>query len=447
MASLRKKVSLRSAPEHRLGQRLRWWGTAAVLILAMGLAVSFWLRPRAPRPPTISTAGLDLAIAALIDKSVAEVRSSPRSGPAWGRLGMVLQTYDFKEDARSCFVEAERLSPQEPRWPWFHALLLLPDDAGLPKLRRAVELCHDQPDAPRLKLAQLLAERGELDEAERHFQELLRARPDHAVAWLGVANVSISHGRLEESVGQLNRCLTNEYTAKAACQLLATVQQRLGHTNAADTATRLAATLPPDRDWPNPFAQEAAQYRVGRQALLDRAQQLLRQRRAEEALPVATRLVTDYADAADAWLTLGRVRVLEKDFVAAEQALRHCLQLDPKLVDGHMQLGLALLYQRRNAEAAASFQEALRQKPALAEAHYNLGLARLREGDRAGAIQSLREAIRCDANEVQPRLALADALNKSGQREEALAELRRALKLNPNDARVRQMLERTMRSQ
>ena len=173
--------------------------------LVLAVVTAFVLvscQPRPPRPPPISTAGLDPAVTRLIETTLAEVRAAPASGEAWGKLGSVLMHYEFAEAAADAFHHAEALAPAEPRWPYLHALLLLPREPGvaLPKLRRAVGLCSGMgsvngintstpsienlsipltdpvSDAPRLRLAQFLAERGEHAEAVSLFEALLRSR-------------------------------------------------------------------------------------------------------------------------------------------------------------------------------------------------------------------------------------------------------------------------------
>jgi tetratricopeptide (TPR) repeat protein len=389
--------------------------------------------------------GLDRIIAEQITQTLAQVVAAPRSGPTWGKLGLVFQAYDFKAEARFCFTQAERFDPHEPRWPYYHGGLLLAEarEAAIPKLKRAIE--QKGPDIARLRLAEALAEQGEWEAAEGQYRELLRGQADHAAAWLGLAQLRYARDRLPESADCLDRCLADTHTAKSAYALLATIRQRLGDAPDAETATRIATSLPPDQKWPDPYAREAAQYRIGRQAWLEQAQQYLRQGRLDEAAPLIERVLTEYPEAAEGWLLLGRLRLLQKDLAVAEQALSEHLRRTGDSVDGQMQLGLVLLYQQRNAEAAACFRKVVALKRGSAEAYYNLGLAQSRQGQRDEALQSFYEALRLKPDAGEPRLALADLLSRAGQKEEALAQLRRGLELNPADQRLKQRLEKGLR--
>ncbi len=425
--------------------RPRRWLLASLIAvaLAVGVAMLVWRDAASPKPPEIATTGLDRAIAALLQENVSAVKKSPRSGEAWGRLGLVLRNYDFHAEARFCLDQAERFSPREARWAYFHGLVWLPEqaEAGLAKLRRAAELAGESTDVPRLKLAETLTERGALDEAELHLKELLRRRVDHPMALLGSAKAAFARGRLDEVTTHLRGCLADQHTARAAYLLLGAAQQKLGNAPAAQGAARIASTLSPDADWPDAYANEAARLRAGRQAWVDEAQHLLRAGRVEAALPLVTRVVTDYPEAADGWLLLGRARLLQKKFAAAEEALRRCLDRAPESVDALMQLGLVLARGQRHTEAAEYFQRAAARKPDYAEAHLNLGLAQLRAGRETEALAALREAVRVKPEFVEPYLPLADLLARTSRAPEAVKLLQQALELNPAEPRVKKRLE------
>jgi len=386
---------------------------------------------------------LDPAVARLIESALRYVRATPRSGDAWGKLGSALMHYEFIPETQVCFDRAEELSPGNPRWPYLHALLLLshhPADAA-PLLRRAVAACGDQPDMPRLQLAQWLAERGEAAEAEQHFQTLLRLAPNHPPALLGLARLRRVQGRLVESRGYLDRCLGNPHTAKAAHALLAQVQQALGDTPAAEVAARRAASLPADAPWPDPFWTEASAFRVGRKALLQDASDLLDRDQLAPALQILASVTRDYPDDDEAWYLTGWTLNRVQRGAEAEPALREHLRRSPQSPKGHAQLAVSLLNQKRPAEAVEVLEAALKLKPTWRELHFNLGYACAQLGRDADAIQHLRDALALDPNHVPTYTALAELLIRRGNATEARPLLRQALDLQPSDARARALLQ------
>jgi len=402
-------------------------------------AMWFTLGRRAPEPPVAVTSGLDPAIAQLMERSRCEVKASPRSGEAWGRLATVWLHAQFNSEAEWAFARAERYSPRDARWPYLHGILLKEDqpEAAVARFEAAVRLCGDQPDAPRLRLARLLLERGRLDEAEAQFQSLLRREPTHPPALLGLARIRLAQGRAAESAGLLSRCADDRHVARSAQALSAQVQRHLGHAEMADAASRALDRMPPDTAWPDPYWTEALQYRVGKTAWLEQAQALIDAGRLEAALEALNRIAKDYPDDGESRYLMGWILNREGQGSEAERSLREHLRLSPQSPKGLAQLAVALLAQERYAEAIEVLRQAIQVKPTWAELHFNLGYALTHLGRKDEAIAGFREALRYDPNYVDAYITLADLLIEKGGRDEAAGLLRQALLLNPGDERVR----------
>lgn len=414
------------------------------LLIGAGVGVGLWFRLTTPPLPTLATAQLDPSSAALIERHMQAVRQARRSGAAWGRLGGVLRSYEFREEARSCLETAQRFDPREPRWPYLQSLLLVhtaPEEA-MARLRCAVELCGNEPGAPRLRLARLLAEQGQWADAQRELQELLRAQPENSSALLTLALVAQARGELTNAVALARRGTTNAYTARAAWTLLGSLHQRLGDTNAAWFASRKAAAVAPDVPAPDPFEAEFRQLRTDARSLSDQAQQFLLARRTAAAAPLIERLVADYPQFAEAWLLQGRLQYLDKRAVQAEQSLRRHLELDPQSLNGHFQLGMSLLAQQRYLEAAAAFETAIQLKADFGPACFNLGFARAKAGQQQAAMQPFRDAIRHNPEYFDSYILLADLYLQLGQKRDAIELEQQARALRPDDPRLPVLRER-----
>jgi len=431
------------------GLTRRWpVAVSGTVVLLLIVAAYFGFLSRSPRPPAIAISGLDPAVAKLIEVTLWEARANPRSGPVWGKLGSVLMHYEFVKETRLVFDRAEKLSPQEARWPYLHGLLLMTCDAesAIPKLQRAVELTGNRPDMPRLRLAQFLAERGRDAEAEPHFHRLLQVMPEHPLALLGLARLSHHQGRLAESTNFLHRCLSDPHTAKNAHALLATVQRALGNASAAEEAAGKSALLPADRPWPDPYWDEAAIFRMGRKALIEEATSQMDQGRLEEALPLLAKVTREYSADDEAWYLMGWALNQQQQSSDAEQALREHLRRSPQSPKGHAQLAVALLAQQRHAEAIEVLEAGVKLKPTWRELHSNLGYACVQLGRYDRAIQHFRDALHHDPNYVPSYTALADLLMRRGENDEALRLLRQAMEISPSDPRARSLLQRVEQS-
>ncbi len=391
----------------RLNLVVAWSSVAA---LALGIGGTVWYRGRPLDPPVITLTGIDPAIVAAIENARAGVLQSPSSGSAWGRLGMVLAAHDFTAEANLCFAQAERLEAWQPRWPYYQAVALSQGnpEAAIPKFQRTVQLCDHVPDTPRLRLGELLLILGRLDEAADHFRHLLEWQETNVKARLGLARVAYLEGDLETCLSHLDRAQSDTRTRKATHLFLAEIHQRRADPGAAEEARRQGTALPDDTIWPDPFVEEVAQLRTGKQVALERADKRLRQGRISEAVTLLQDTVRDYPDSDWAWYLLGKALNLRQDWPAAEQALRRAAELAPEAAEIQFHRGVALFRLQNLRAAIACFRKATQLKPDYDVAYYNLGRCLHQQGDRSGAIAAFRAALRCEPNLVEARAALAN---------------------------------------
>src|SRR5205823_871880 len=142
--------------------------------------------PRAagPAPPEIPWEEAEPAVARILREHYQAVRDDPRSGHAWGRLGMVLLANGYGPQAYTRLVQAEPLDPPEPTWPHLQALRVLAFEdndlkASLDHLSRAAR----NPTARRRAYAQLAAvyrrlkDQASADQFSRRLRELPADQP------------------------------------------------------------------------------------------------------------------------------------------------------------------------------------------------------------------------------------------------------------------------------
>lgn len=433
----RRPSKRRPAPPPR-----RRWRLVVPGVLVMSILLAGWLvwgtRPDLPKIPMQS---LDATSAAQVQQHLDAVRAAPRSGAAWGKLGGLLRAFEFKPEAEHCLAVAARLDPREARWPYLHGTLvaLRSPSEGIKLLQRAVELCGNTPEAPRLRLATLLAENGRAEEARRELEALRRAVPDSAPALLALAQLANARGDFPAALELTERCLNDPRSARGAWSLRSVLLQRTGDTAAARAATDRAATLLPDLPVPDPFEREVRQMRSDPRSLSDQAQHFLLNRQLTNAAPLVEQLLREHPDFAETWLVAGRLQLMQRRFGEAQASLLRHLALRPDSANGQFQLGLALLEQDRLDDAAASFARAVQLKPDLGPAYFNLGVALGRLGHKPEAVASFREAIRHNPERIDSYILLADLLFDLGGRTQAQEIARQAETLNPADRRLIQL--------
>ncbi len=432
-----------AVPRPRASRRRLWIVVALAGVLLGAGAYGWWSWSPAPEPPAIALDHVDPAVAAVIREARDEVRASPRSAAAWGRLGMVLAAHDFPADARTCFARAEQFDGRDPRWPYHQAVLLEMDrgEGALPRLRRAVELCGDEPSAPRLRLAEWLLSRDQAARAEELFRQVIKADPANPRALLGLARVAYQRKDYRGSLALLESCGASPFGRKATHTLASEVFHRLNEPGAADREARLAAALPRDPRWPDPFLDEVIQLRVGEAAQVQLANEWLRQQRYPDAAALLRQVVQSYPGSARARILLGQALLRQGDFAGAREALAGALRVNAASAEALVYLGICRANLGDRPGAVRSFRRAIRLEPGYAFAYYNLGSCLKEQGDRAGAVRAWRDALRCRVNYVDAHVALGELLVDLEQDEEGLRHLEQAARLSHGDEKVQAALQ------
>lgn len=425
----------------------------ALVIVLAGAGAYFWYArvEKKPGPPVVNLENADPAVARAIREATETVERAPDSARAWGQLGLVLMAHDFNAEADRCFVRAEQLDANDPRWPYHLGTRLSVSDPGAAvlKLQRAAQLGDQRSQPAGLRACELLLELDRFEDAALGFGQMLKNDPGHARAHLGLARLAFLQSDLPACLGHLENCADSPFTRKAARLLRAQVLERQGKKQDADQQLRQAASFPQDAPWPDAFADEITRQKTGESLRGHVADQLIERGRAAEAITLLQRTVREYPRSARTWLCLGWAHNEEKNHGAAEAALRKALELSPDLADAHHYLGIALAGQTRFAEAAAEFRKATELKADHAEAYFNLAHCLGRLDDPQGSIAALKQAVRYRPQSAQIHKALGEALTRAGRHAEAVPPLEAALLLDPEDAAVRRRLDeaRTKASQ
>ena len=422
-------------------------------ILAISLGVYLYSRTSppelssvaVPEPPSLDRVA-DPAVKRLLAECRAAVGQSPRSADAWGRLGMAFYIHDFPDEAKASLAVAEQLDPRNPRWPYFHGTLQAESDpdGAIQQLERAANLCGENPDAPRLQLAELLLAHGQVDKAAEQFQQVLRRDPQNARAHLGLGRLALLKGELTQSQSHLDISVRDRRTQKATHLLLAQIQERNGNQAAAEREYLQGTSTLDDPAWPDLYYEEASKLQTGMKTFLIRANLLLDQGRLEPCVTLCRQLLRDYPDSDTLWLTLGKALVQKKDLPAAQEALQKVLQLTPGSVQAHFQLGFASYLAGDYRAAVTWYRRATELKPDFTFAYHDLGHCLLKLGDQAAAIEAFRAALRCQPDLTGVHKTLAELLMKDGQYGEAFTHASLALRLDPSDATAKKLVQRVL---
>jgi tetratricopeptide (TPR) repeat protein len=436
--------------------------------LLLGFAVLFgvrehWFRAAIPAPPDVDLAGMEPPLAEAVRLARSRVLNRPRSAEAWGILGEVFLANEMEAESRVCFVEAERLNPRDPRWPYYQGGPLLnhgDPQSAVPFLRRAVDRCDPNDEtgiATRLRLAEALLGISQAEEADAEIRKVLSRQPDNARAHFYLAAIAASHQDWNASRDHLHYCLDNPHCRQKARVSLAAVCLQQKEVKAAEQYRQQAERMPADAEWNDVYVAEYLQFAEKKRNRYRLAQELETTGRLHEAAGVLRPLTENYPDDYLPFLTLGKVLAQMGDFTEGERALRRSIELAPDRIQAHYYLSLLLFHKGETAaresreesartmfeEAAVEARKALAVKPDYGYALMSLGLSLKHLGRRAEALAALYRAVECNPEYAELHLYLGETLAEDGQTSEARRHIEQAVLLSaPNDSRARAALAR-----
>lgn len=137
----------------------------------------------------------------------------------------------------------------------------------------------------------------------------------------------------------------------------------------------------------------------------------------------ATKQSARETESAEEWFEAG-ARFEMSSSANAETAYRRAIELDPKHVDAHVNLGRLLHEAGRLAEAEAHYRRALEQSPDDHVAWFNLGVLLQGKGKRKLALIAYQNALAQDAASIETHIEIAKLFEQLGQRTDAVRHLK-----------------------
>jgi tetratricopeptide (TPR) repeat protein len=431
----------------RLPNARRWRIGLLILLLALAAGAGWYAwRGRPPKVLVVPTEGMDWAIAAAIDDARGKVEQQPDSAEAWGHYAQVVFAHLLYAESEPLFAKAEELAPDDARWPYYRGMALRFDkpEQSVTALRKA--LAMRPRDGPfKLRLAELLLALDQLDEAEQLVQELAKSPDVRAQAWLKIGQIRMHRGQWGDALNPLQLAADDPLTRKAAHTAMSEVFLRLGKENESAAEQKMADSLSPDADWPDPLVLEAGKLRTGLEARLEKANALFSEGDVELAIVDVQRLTREYADSDSAWTTLGRMQGLINHSTEAEAALRRAISINPHRAESLLLLAGALLTRNDHRAAEDVLKRAVAEKPTLGLGHFYLGVCRQKRGDHSGAERAFRDAVNTAPDFAPAHLELGKLLLANQRRAEAIASLENAARLDPTNSKTKDALAEAKR--
>jgi predicted O-linked N-acetylglucosamine transferase (SPINDLY family) len=308
--------------------------------------------------------------------------------------------------------------------------------------------------AQALNAAQQFLQAGNLQHAERIYQQILQANPSQTTAlhWLGV--IAHQMGRPDVAVQYMAQLVKLAPDHSGLHYNLGSAWQALAKWDEAANCYREAIRLQPDyADAHNNLGgvlaeqgkldEAAACYQQAlavnpkcAAAHCNLANHLKQQGKLAEAINCYHQALRLDNNNLPAHLNLGTLLLDQYQREEASAHFQEAIRINPRHVLAHNNFGNALRMLDRLDEAAASYDMALSLRPDFAEAYYNLGHVRLEQRRLDDAVACYQQAIRLKPDMADAHLCLARVLGEQGKVEEESACLEQAVRLQ-NAARTR----------
>jgi protein O-GlcNAc transferase len=385
--------------------------------------------------PPLPRDALPAAVRERVAAAYQKAQANPASAEASGSVAMLLHAHDQFDLAEPWYRQASQLDPAAFDWAYLLGVVQAERGRNEEAARALRDAVRMRPrDLPaRLKLAEVLLARRDVDASAALYEQILSEQPATPQAHLGLGRVEVARGRPEAAVERFRRATDLFADFGAAYYALGLAYRDLGRADDARAALQLYQAhrldAPP---LPDPVLARVRELKTSALARLAEGVRLAQMDDVEGSVRAHEAAVEADPTLAQAHANLislyGRLGQADK----AEEHYRAAIALGPGLAEAHYDYGVMLVEQRRPREAAEAFQRALAINPGYAAAHNNLGNMLEADGRAADAEVHYRAAVANDPTYRLARFNLGRMLVARQTFPEAIAELEKTLQ--PEDA-------------
>jgi Flp pilus assembly protein TadD len=451
---------MRRPPMTARAQRSTWFGGSIFVLL---VSCSTQLGSFVPPEPGLHNQAA--SVSQQLRKHWEVAKSSPRDANAVGIYGMTLQLYKQYAGADACYRRAIEIEPKEFRWRYYLALSRHDDGRtkeALEAIRGALKL--DEKYAPAyVKLSEWLLLDGDLRGARAAADEAIRLSPSSVRAYVALGRTVEASDGAGKALASFQKAAEIAPQDAAAHYQLAMTYRKMGKADEAQAEfalhERYRERISEDDD---PLAGKLQELHAGADTWIRRGKSLLAQGDVKNAeihfnraleldrnsVLAQANLIAVYgvlgrwseADAAyreavaidpggwQAHFNYGILKMKQREYQRAEEALRLVVAANPKDVDACVALAAALAKLDKTSEADEHYKKALALQPENPLANGLWGERVLAAGRAATAIDPLlRAALVPNPNARHARSLLTTAYMKVGGARKAAGIVRRAL--------------------
>ena len=297
-----------------------------------------------------------------------------------------------------------------------------------------------------LMKASSYAKKGEVDEAKKLYQTILRKFSNNIRAQQGLAALNkykqsnstqsppqeaidelvnlFNQGQILAVIGQAE-VLTEQYPDSAVVwNILGASRAQIGNLDEAIEAYKKTISLKPD------YAEAYSNMGVA----------LRKQGKFEEAIEAYKKSISIKPNYAEAYNNMGVTFKDQGKFDEAIEAYKKSILLKPNYAEAYDNMGVALKNKGKFDEAIEAYHKAISIKPIHANTYYNMGNALRDQLKLDEAIEYYNKSISLNPNYTDAFNNMGIALHYQDKSEEAIQAYRKAISFNPDSAETHQNL-------
>lgn len=303
-------------------------------------------------------------------------------------------------------------------------------------------------------LADALAARNQMEEAERLFHEAMRANPLDGYSRYQLARLRMNQSRLDEARRSALEAVRLSPGYSKGWNLLGQIEERRNDPAAAAHAYRVASRQEPDNaqyaaslarslaasgrgdEARNVLSESPAAPKMDAAAWINLGYEESRKLRWSDAEQAFRKAIEVDSNSVKAWLNLASVQLRTERSAEAEISVTQALAIAPDHPGAVTLRGEIQLKANRVAEAQQTFERALALDPRQPVALRFLGRIRIAARNDAGAVELLRRLVELPEGVLDDWLQLGNAYARLSRLDEAESALRKADQLAPDNTDV-----------
>lgn len=384
-----------------------------------------------PPPVELADAGsVDLEVRELAAQKVQQARAEPRDAERRAELAMVYEANELWDEADRAWAQALALDPARPLWRYHRARCARQAGQVDQAQRWLEEVVRELPDlaAARLALGEMLLEAEDLVGARRELEACVALAPLAAPAWCALAELALREEEPRAAEDHARKALDLAPDDKRAHYVLGLALRDQGRMEEA--RVELQRGLEAKRvGISDPLSDRIAALRRSYTVRVIEAGRLAAEGKHAEAARLLESVLERHPDDVTALSNLSATYIELGRPQDAIGLLERAERLDPEQFSIPLNRAAALLALRRYQESLEAADRAVSLGGSVGQTWFVRARAKMALGRWNEAYADLRRAIELDANQFLFRAVAGDAAIELGLLPEAVEHYRAALRL------------------